>query len=186
MPSTRSFRDVEDLAERGIDVSSETIHRWFLKFGRLIARNLRRDRLRPNPRWHLAEMVIRFLVKRRRCARSARELLRKLLKRHGLAPKRITTESSSPIPSPFANSSCPRSMITACGPTIGPRTPISRYGGENENSSGPSHRDPPNGSCRSTPPLTTPFISNAFLSRRIFKEFRATTFAVWRPSCRAA
>ena len=35
---TLSFRDVEDLlAERGIDVSNETVRRWFLKFGRLIA-----------------------------------------------------------------------------------------------------------------------------------------------------
>ncbi len=44
---TLSFRDVEEmLAERGIDVSNETVRRWFLKFGRLIARNLRRGRPR--------------------------------------------------------------------------------------------------------------------------------------------
>jgi len=56
---TLSFRDVEEmLAERGIDVSNETVRRWFLKFGRLIARNLRRSRPRPSPRWHLDEMVI--------------------------------------------------------------------------------------------------------------------------------
>jgi len=31
---TLSFRDVEEmLAERGLDVSYETIRRWFLKFG---------------------------------------------------------------------------------------------------------------------------------------------------------
>ncbi len=31
---TLSFRDVEEmLAERGLDISSETIQRWFLKFG---------------------------------------------------------------------------------------------------------------------------------------------------------
>jgi hypothetical protein len=41
----RSVRDVEDLlAERGIDVSNETVRRWFLKFGRLIAGNLKRSR----------------------------------------------------------------------------------------------------------------------------------------------
>ena len=33
---TLSFRDVEEmLAERGLDVSYETIRRWFLKFGPL-------------------------------------------------------------------------------------------------------------------------------------------------------
>ena len=58
---TLSFRDVEDLlAERGIDVSNETVRRWFLKFGRLISGNLRRNRPRASARWHLDEMVIRI------------------------------------------------------------------------------------------------------------------------------
>ena len=36
---TRSYRDVEDLlAERGLDVSYETVRRWVLKFGPLFAR----------------------------------------------------------------------------------------------------------------------------------------------------
>ena len=40
---TLSYRDVEDLlAERGLEVSNETIRRWVLKFGPAIARNLRR------------------------------------------------------------------------------------------------------------------------------------------------
>ncbi len=40
---TLSFRDIEEmLAERGPDVSYETIRRWFLKFGSIIAANLRR------------------------------------------------------------------------------------------------------------------------------------------------
>ena len=99
---TLSFRDVEGLlAERGIEVSNETVRRWFLKFGRLIAGNLRRGRPRASARWHLDEMVIKirgrnhwlwravddegevldFLVQPRRCAKSARRLLRKLLKK---------------------------------------------------------------------------------------------------------
>ena len=36
-----SYRDVEDmLAERGIDLSYETVRRWALKFGTIIARTL--------------------------------------------------------------------------------------------------------------------------------------------------
>jgi transposase-like protein len=55
---TLSFRDVEDLlAERGIEVSNETVRCWFRKFGRLIAGNLRRGRRRASARWHLDEMV---------------------------------------------------------------------------------------------------------------------------------
>ena len=37
-----SYRDVEDLlAERGIDVSYETVRRWALKFGQAYAQRLR-------------------------------------------------------------------------------------------------------------------------------------------------
>ena len=51
-----SYRDVEDmLAERGIDVSYETVRRWALKFGAIIARKLRRGRSGPDVRWHLDE-----------------------------------------------------------------------------------------------------------------------------------
>jgi putative transposase len=56
---TLSFRDVEELlAERGVDASYETLRRWFLKFGPLIAANIRRSRPRPSDHWHLDEMVI--------------------------------------------------------------------------------------------------------------------------------
>ena len=38
---TLSYRDVEELlAERGVDVSYETIRRWVLKFGLEFARNV--------------------------------------------------------------------------------------------------------------------------------------------------
>jgi putative transposase len=48
---TLSFRDVEDLlAERGLDVSYETVRRWVLKFGPLFAKELRRRRPRPTSR----------------------------------------------------------------------------------------------------------------------------------------
>src|SRR5437879_13746560 len=57
---TLSYRDVEELlAERGLDVSYETVRSWVLKFGPIIARRLRRSRPRPSNRWHLDEMVVR-------------------------------------------------------------------------------------------------------------------------------
>jgi putative transposase len=56
---TLSYRDVEDLlAERGLDVSYETIRRWVLKFGHLFARELRRRRPGPTATWHLDEIAM--------------------------------------------------------------------------------------------------------------------------------
>jgi putative transposase len=110
---TLSYRDVEDLlAERGLDVSYETVRRWVLKFGPMIARKLRQRRARPSDRWHLDEMVIRIagkrmylwravdhegevldmLVQRRRDKQAALRLLRKLLRKQGFKPKSLTTD----------------------------------------------------------------------------------------------
>src|SRR5215208_1878312 len=110
---TLSYRDVEDLlAERGLEISYETVRRWVLKFGPLIARNLRQRRPRPSDRWHLDEMVVRIagrrmclwravdhegevldmLVQRRRDKRAALRLMRKLLRKYGFAPKSLTTD----------------------------------------------------------------------------------------------
>lgn len=56
---TLSFRDVEELlAGRGIDVSNETLRRWFLKFGGAVAADLRETRPCPSDHWHLEELII--------------------------------------------------------------------------------------------------------------------------------
>src|SRR5512132_3184888 len=110
---TLSYRDVEELlAERGLDISYETVRRWVLKFGPAIARRLRQRRPRPSDRWHLDEMVVRIagkrmylwravdhegealdiLVQRRHDSWAALRLMRKLLKKHGFAPKLLVTD----------------------------------------------------------------------------------------------
>src|SRR5271154_498258 len=110
---TLSYRDVEDLlAERGLEVSDETVRRWVLKFGATVARRLRKRRPRPSERWHLDEMVVRIagrrmylwravdhegevldmLVQRRRDRRAALRLMRKLLRKLGFAPKLLATD----------------------------------------------------------------------------------------------
>src|ERR671939_152091 len=56
---TLSFRDVEELlAERGIDLSHETIRRWVEVFGPVMARRLRTMRPKPHTTWHLDEMFV--------------------------------------------------------------------------------------------------------------------------------
>ncbi len=58
---TLSLRDVEDLlAERGIEVSYETVRHWTKKFGQQIAGNLRKARSKPTATWHLDEMAVRI------------------------------------------------------------------------------------------------------------------------------
>jgi len=110
---TLSFRDLEELlAQRGIEVSYETIRCWTLKFGRLFAQNLRRSRPTPTGRWHLDEMVVKIsgqrmylwravddegevldiLVQKRRNKHAALKLLRKLLKNQGVHPEAIVTD----------------------------------------------------------------------------------------------
>ena len=62
---TLSYRDVEDLlAERGLDISYETVRRWVTKLGPLFARELRHRRPRPTDRWHMDEMVVTIAGKR--------------------------------------------------------------------------------------------------------------------------
>ncbi|PLW76526.1 IS6 family transposase, partial [Cohaesibacter celericrescens] len=60
-----STADVEDLlAERGITVSREAIRLWVNHFGRHFAKCIRRDRPRPNDKWHMDEVVITIRGKR--------------------------------------------------------------------------------------------------------------------------
>jgi transposase-like protein len=110
---TLSLRDVEELlAQRGVEVSYETIRCWTVKFGRQFAHNLRRSRPKPTGRWHLDEMVVKIrgnrmflwravddegevldmLVQERRNKGAALRLLRKLLRNQGVRPNAIITD----------------------------------------------------------------------------------------------
>ena len=59
-----ALRNVEDLlAERGIDVSYETVRLWWNRFGPLLAAEIRKRRVdarrgSPEWRWHLDEVFV--------------------------------------------------------------------------------------------------------------------------------
>ncbi len=54
-----STADVEDLlAERGVIVSRETVRLWINRFGRHFATCIRRNRPKPNDKWHMDEAAI--------------------------------------------------------------------------------------------------------------------------------
>jgi putative transposase len=90
-----SYRDVEELlAERGLDISYETIKRWVLKFGPLFARELCRRRSSPTSQWHLDEMAVMISAKQFwlwRAVDSEGEVL-DLFKRRARSPHRWLVE----------------------------------------------------------------------------------------------
>jgi len=112
-----SLRKVEDLlAERGIEVSYETVRYWWKRFGPMFAAEIRRKRVErmrafTHWRWHLDEMYVKiggemrylwravdhegevlesFATKERDKA-AALKFMKKLMRRHGPARK-ITTD----------------------------------------------------------------------------------------------
>ena len=109
---TLSLRDVEELlAHRGVEVSREAIRCWVIKFGPMMAANLKRRRCCTG-RWHLDEMVskiggrrmwvwravddegevLEVVVQKRRNTHAAMKLMRRLLKGQGIHPETITTD----------------------------------------------------------------------------------------------
>ena len=108
-----SLRDVEELlAERGIQVSYETVRRWVAKFGPCYAAELRRREARRGRTWHLDEMATRVggrrqwlwravdehgqtldvLLREHRDTAAAARFFRRLLAGADGAPDRITTD----------------------------------------------------------------------------------------------
>ena len=63
-----SFRDIEDLlAERGIEVSYETIRSWCIKFGPAYARSIKKRRGPLGDTWFMDEVYIVTVRGERRC-----------------------------------------------------------------------------------------------------------------------
>jgi len=109
-----SFRAVEDLlAERGIEVSFQTVSEWAAKFGLKFAHQLlRRSRGQFAGKWQLDEMVVTIkgrkqrlrravdangsvryaLLQGRRNKRAAPRLMRELLKGQGAVPRVMVTD----------------------------------------------------------------------------------------------
>ena len=179
---TLSYRDVEDLlAERGLDVSYETVRRWVLQFGPLFARELRRRRPRPTSRWHLDEMavtiagrqfwlwravddegeVLDLLVQRRRDKAAAVKLMRKLLKRRSFAPDVLVTDKLRSYGAAKPEIGLSARHERGLRKTIGPRIPINQLDDESARCSVSKRPDQPNNSCLFTPPSKTHSTSNA-------------------------
>ncbi|MFJ6327990.1 MULTISPECIES: IS6 family transposase [unclassified Rhizobium] len=118
-----STADVEDLlAERGVIVSRETVRLWINRFGRHFAGCIRRDRPKPNDKWHMDEAVIAIggqkfwlwraidadgdaldiLVQPRRNTKAARRFFSRLVKQFG-EPRVVVTDKLGSYIKPIQN-----------------------------------------------------------------------------------
>jgi putative transposase len=112
-----SLRNVEDLlAERGIDISHETVRFWWNRFGPIFPAEIRKRRVAytrayPQWRWHLDEVfvkvngklcylwravdhegeVLEAVVTARRDKAAALKLLKRIMKKYG-RPRTIVTD----------------------------------------------------------------------------------------------
>jgi len=205
---TLSYRDVEDLlAERGLDISYESVRRWFLKFGGPIARNLRHVQPAPSDHWHLDEMVIvirgrrhwlwravdnegevlDFLVQPKRNARAALKLMRKLLKKQGWAPARLVTDKLRSYHVAFRTLGLTAEHIDdkrANNRAENSHQPVRRRERKQQRFKSP-------GSAQRflnihSAVYNTFYIQRHLLSRPTFKRFRADAFNVWESASVAA
>ncbi|MDV6278292.1 IS6 family transposase [Rhodococcus erythropolis] len=108
-----SFREIElMMAERGVEVTYETIRIWCIRFGPEYARRLRRHQPQAGDKWHLDEVfvniggvrkylwravdqhgnVLDILIQSRRDGRAATRFFRTLLKKQGRRPRMLVTD----------------------------------------------------------------------------------------------
>jgi putative transposase len=203
-----SYRNVEDLlAERGIDLSYETVRRSALKFGTLHARKLRQLRPQPSCRWHLDEVfvsiggrrmylwravddegeVLDVLVQAKRDKRAALKLMPKLLKENGVAPQVWITDTLPSYGAALRPLGASRRHVTG-----------GRLNNRAENSHLPVRQRERRMQRFKSPRSAQQFLSthaavyNTFAvqrhltSRRTMREFRADAMATWRSAVRAA
>ncbi|MDV6278215.1 IS6 family transposase [Rhodococcus erythropolis] len=110
---TLSLREIELLmAERGVEVTYETIRTWCTRFGPEYARRLRRRQPQTGDKWHLDEVFVKIrgvrkylwravdqhgnvldiLIQSRRDGKAATRFFRTLLKKQGHTPRVLVTD----------------------------------------------------------------------------------------------
>lgn len=108
-----SYRDIEDLlAERGIEVSYESIRNWCLKFGSKFAKRLRNRRRGFGDTFFIDEVFVKIggkqhylwravdqdgdlvdvLIQSKRNTKAAKHFLKRALKSVGQSPRKIVTD----------------------------------------------------------------------------------------------
>ena len=157
----RAARNVDDLlAERGIDISHETVRFWWNRFGPMFAAEIRKKRVAhmrgyPQWRWHLDEAfvkvngklcylwravdhegeVLEAVVTAKRDKAAALKFLKCVMKKYG-RPLSVVTDGLCSYPAAMKRSATPIARRPVVGSTIAPRIRISRFDDENGPCSG--------------------------------------------------
>ena len=90
-PALGAARAEYVLAASSLEFRSESIRWWVLKFGPVIAKNLRGTRPKPHSRWHLDEMVVSIAGRQMylwRAVDSEGEVLEILVQPNATKPRR--------------------------------------------------------------------------------------------------
>ena len=156
-----SLRNVEDLlAERGIDISHETVRFWWNRFGPMFAAEIRKRRVAhmrgyPQWRWHWDEVFVKIngklcylwravdhegevleaVVTARRDKAAALKLLKRIMKKYG-PPRSVVTDGLCSYSAAMKKLAPPIGTRSAAGSTIGRRILISRFADESARCSG--------------------------------------------------
>jgi putative transposase len=178
------------LAERGIDISHESVRFWWNRFGPMFAAEIRKRRVAhmrgyPRWRWHLDEVfvkvngrvcylwravdhegeVLEAVVTSKRDKAAALKLLKRIMKKYG-APRSIVTDGLRAYSAADERDRClPSSTRSAVGSTIAQRIRISRFGDANGRCSAFEVRRRCRSSARFMPRCTTNSIRSAISSR---------------------
>ena len=155
-----SLRNVEDLlAERGIDISHETIRFWWNRFGPMFAAEIRKNRVArlrrfPQWRWHLDEVFVKIngklcylwravdhegevletVVTAKRDKAAALKFQR-IMKKYG-QPRSVVTDGLCSYPAAMKEIATLTVTRLAVGSTIARRIRTSHFDDENEPCSG--------------------------------------------------
>jgi putative transposase len=146
-----SLRNVEDLpAERGIDISHETVRFWWNRFGPIFATEIRKRRVAhmsayPQWRWHLDEVFVQVNGKlcylwravdhegevseaghREANKTAALKLLKRIMKKYGL-PRSIVTDRLRAYSAAMKEISAADRHEVGGASTIAQRIRISRF-----------------------------------------------------------
>lgn len=195
------------MAERGFDISYETVRRWVATFGTAHARTLRRRRPKADDRWHLDEMfvsiggrraylwravdaegeVLDILVQPRRDKLAATKLMRSLLRKQGMSPRSVVTDKLRSYGAALGELGLEKHHETG-----------GRLNNRAENSHHSVRRRERSWIGFKRPGSTQRFLSthaavyNCFnvqrhlISRRTLRMFRDSAFAEWRVAVQAA